>query len=145
MALVERRCTKKLKLFSVFALLALLLGASSGAVVAQEPPPPDDPSTRGFYGTIHVPKDESAYDYADDVREAHSHGCNDYWAVFYSAWVDLPSGVWADNLVNQQHINRQDPPGLYGYYRCSPDGGCITYLCTKHGWGANAWSVKVRW
>lgn len=36
----------EIKLFSVFALVALLLGASSGAVVAQEPPPPDTPRPR---------------------------------------------------------------------------------------------------
>ena len=136
---------RRIKFLLVFVLLALLLSAGLGMVLAQEPPPPDDFSIEGLYGTIHVPKDESAYDYADDVRRAYSHGCNDYWAVFYSDWVNLPSGVWADNSFNQWHINRQRPPGLNGYYRCSPDGGCITYLCTKHGWGANAWSVRVRW
>lgn len=135
---------RRIKFLSVFVLLALLLSVGSGAVIAQEPPP-DGPSIRGLYGTIHVPKDTGAYDYADDVRKAYDHGCDDYWAVFHSDYINLPSGVWADNLINQWHINDQKPPGLNGYYRCSPYGGCITYLCTKHGWGANAWTVKVRW
>lgn len=133
---------RRIKFLSVFVLLALLLSAGASAVIAQEPPPPDD-SIRGLYGTIFVPKDTSAYDYADDVRKAYSHGCNDYWAVFYSGYINLPNGVWADNPINRLHIN--DHGGLHGYYRCSPYGGCITYLCTKHGWGANAWTVKVRW
>jgi hypothetical protein len=141
---------RKMKFVSMFVLLTLLLSATSGAVMAQERPPegesesnPHSMETRSIVGSISVPKDTSAYDYADSVRDASDHGCDDHWAVFYSTYPDLPTGVWADNAINQWHIN--DNGGLNGYFRCNPSGSCTTYLCTKHGTSANAWTVKVRW
>ena len=143
----------KIKLFSVFVLLALLLSVGPGAVVAQEPPP-GGPIIRAIEDVIFVPKDTDAYDYADNVRNASDHGCNDYWAIFYSSYPNLPGGVWGDNGYNQLHIDSHPSPpgpGLDGYFRCNPGGSCTTYLCTKHGWyvwppgHADAWTVKVSW
>lgn len=125
---------------AVFVLL-MMLSIKSGAVLAQEPPP-GDPGIQAIEDTIHVPMDTSAYDYADNVMRAGDHGCNDYWAIFHSNYPNLPGGVWADNLINQGHIILHN--GLDGYFRCG-NGQCTTYLCTKHGGGANAWSVKGRW
>jgi len=144
---------RRIKFLSVFVLLVLLLSAGVGMVMAQEPPP-GGPIIRAIEDTIFVPKDPSANDYADDVRKAGDHGCNDYWAVFYSSYPNLPGGVWADNGYNQLHIDSHPSPpgpGLDGYFRCNPGGSCTTYLCTKHGWyawppgHADAWTVKVSW
>jgi len=87
--------------------------------------------------------DLGAYDYADTVQNANDPRCNDHWAIFYSTW-QLPSGVWADNAVNQGHILWNDNK-LNGYFTCNPNGDCTTCLCTKHGSLANAWTVKVTW
>ncbi len=133
---------RRIKFLSVFVLPALLLSAGLGTVMAQEPPP-DGPIIRAIEDVIFVPKDTDAYDYADNVRNASDHGCNDYWAIFYSSYPNLPGGVWADNWINQAHITWNG--GLDGYFRCVPGGSCTTYLCTKHGAGANAWSVQVSW
>lgn len=127
--------------FLLAFVLVVMLSVESGAVLAQKPPP-GGPGIQAIEEPIHVPKDTSAYDYADNVRKASDHGCNDYWAIFYSNYPNLPGGVWADNVINQWHINRHN--GLDGYFRCAY-GQCITYLCTQHESGANAWSVKVRW
>ncbi len=122
----------------LLVVLFVILLVSAVSVQAGGPPQP-----QYIEEPIHVSKDTSAYDYADNVRKASDHGCDDYWAIFYSTYPNLPGGVWADNLINQWHINQHN--GLDGYFRCNPYDGCTTYLCTKHGWGADAWSVKVRW
>jgi hypothetical protein len=127
----------------VFVLLALLMSVGIPGAMAQEGLPPDGPSIEAIEEPIHVYKDTSAYDYADNVKRAGDHGCNDYWAVFNSGYPNLPAGVWADNIANQGHITLHN--GLDGYFRCDPYGGCKTYLCTKHGGLANAWTVKVKW
>jgi hypothetical protein len=125
-------------LLGIHALLVLL---SVGIVLAHEPQPPE---TKGFQGSIFVPKDTRAYDRAHNVTKAYGP-CNDYWAIFYSEWLVLPKGVWADNRANQVHILWQDPDGLHGLFWCTPSVGCITKLCTKHGGIFDARSVKVRW
>ena len=58
-----------------FIIIALFVGA----VLAQAGSPPQPQSIEG---SIHVPKDTGADDYADNVRKANDHGCNDCWAIF---------------------------------------------------------------
>lgn len=60
-------------LFVVLVLLVSVMSAQAGG-----PPQP-----QYIEEPIHVPKDTSAYDYADNVKKASDHGCDDYWAIFY--------------------------------------------------------------
>jgi len=96
-------------------------------------------------GSIHVPKNTSANISPNATRDANDHGCDDWWADFYSVPEDkLGSlGVWSTNLLNQLHIDTRTPPGLDGFYECS-GGYCTVHLCTKDGWGFNAGSIRLR-
>jgi hypothetical protein len=123
-------------------LLWLILAISVLSVAVQasggEPPQP-----LYIEDTIHVYPDQHANVSPNDVRKANDHGCNDYWAIYYSTGWRLPTGVWSWNPVNLAHIQAHN--GLDGYFRCYSSGYCITYLCTKDKGPADAWSVKVKY
>jgi len=131
------------RVLQLITLNIIIIFAISTIALAQPPNPTNiHVSPDMIEDTIHVPKDTSANDFADNKKNADDHGCNDAWAIFNSGPSQLPSGVWASNIVNQLHITQHD--GLDGYFRCS-SYGCMTYLCTKDEWPANALSVKVKW
>jgi hypothetical protein len=93
---------------------------------------------------IHVGRNDNANHGPNyEISPANDHGCNDAWAVFSSNNWRLPTGVWATNRVNRAHIRQHG--GLDGYFVCYSGGSCVTYLCTKDNWGADAMSIRVQY
>lgn len=121
-----------------FLLVTLILVAFSVVAVCA-----DGEGIDYIEDSIHVAKNTSGWDYPDAVQWASDHGCNDAWAKWDATNWNLPGGVWADNLLNQAHINAHN--GLDGWFWCDSYGNCHTYLCSKHGGLYDAWTEKVTW
>lgn len=91
---------------------------------------------------IHAQKREWSNQPPDFVHWANEWGCNDAWA----GWNNVSStkifnlGVWSTNWINQAHINLHN--GLDGIASCV-NQNCTVRLCSKHTFGANAWSEKL--
>ena len=99
------------------------------------------PHHTAFDGPVRAYPHHTASRHPDQVIDANEPGCNDHFAVYRSVLYN-PSRVYSNNVANWGHIERHH--GLTGVFNyTSMPGFHDIYMCVKHVWPFNGWSVRI--
>ena len=119
------------KVLSTFVLIVAMSVVIAGTALAWDE-------------SISLSINSSAATYPNSVYKANDPGCNDYFAV-YNYLSYRPTKAYSSNALNYGHMlaNGGQQHGFLNYALVTGNPPYNVYLCVKHGWGANGWSVRI--